>query len=202
MAKTAAKRKSPQPNTNRLPVEGLAPIMVTAEQLAGVIMVSKNYIVDLKERGVIRTSGRKPKGSAPKPAALYDLVDSVQGMILHIRGMKQIAEPDTAMKNAKTREVQIRTAERERTLIPLEEAVVLGDSVVSTLRTLLAGLPNRLTRDLALRKTIEKGIDEVLTQAADEYQAKADKLNSGDSLVDAEIEADDVQQDDDELEDA
>lgn len=69
--------------------------------------------------------------------------------------------------DARTREINLRIAERSHRLIETDEAVALVDEVIGTFRQSLAGLASRTTRDLTLRKKIETDVEETLRKVAD-----------------------------------
>jgi hypothetical protein len=78
------------------------------------------------------------------------------------------------VQEARAKEIEQRTAERSRQLIPMEEARAMVIDVVGGLRAELDGLPAGITRDLALRKKIEKTLNGIFTRAADRLEKQAD----------------------------
>ena len=99
------------------------------------------------------------------------------GYIAHLRARRSNGSAAAdALRAAKAREIEIRTAERERKLIAVEELNIAWDFCIGVLVTNLNCVPARCTRDLALRQTIEHEIDVARSTAADAYRKQAELL--------------------------
>jgi hypothetical protein len=59
---------------------------------------------------------------------------------------------ESALKLAKAREIELRTAERARELIEFDEACAVLDDIIGGITSDLSGLPAAATRDLAMRR--------------------------------------------------
>src|SRR4051812_27114194 len=120
--------------------------------LARVLGLTERRIQQLEKLGVFR---RVAHGE-------WDLPASVQSYVRHrlqseIRQSRS-AEANKRLRLARAREVEVRTAERERRLIDTNEALNAIDEVLGTFLAELAGLPARVTRDLYLRTKLENEI--------------------------------------------
>jgi hypothetical protein len=115
----------------------------------------------------------------------WELAASVQAFVKH-----QVESE--AAKHAKTRgkareKLDQVKAEREAlkldqeraALMPTAEALAILDDIVGVIRTGCAGLPARITRDLALRGKIETELDAILGRAADQLEQRSVALRSG-----------------------
>jgi hypothetical protein len=94
------------------------------------------------------------------------------------RSTKSAAE--NRVRDAKAREIEMRIAERERDLIRYEEAETALEAVVGMVRTEMGGVAARVTRDLPMRRAIEKAINEGLTRIVDRLAVEVAALQKGD----------------------
>jgi hypothetical protein len=76
---------------------------------------------------------------------------------------------------AKTRLIQLRIREREGKLIELDEAIEVTDKIVGIMLTKLSGMGARVTRDLQIRRDIDRVIFEIRTEIANEAHKLADQ---------------------------
>jgi hypothetical protein len=100
----------------------------------------------------------------------YRLLDVVQGYIRFRDDEDRRANKSAAhsrITDARTREVELKNAQREGRLIELDEAIDVVEAVIGLLRSQLSGLPARVTRDLHLRYTIETTVHDILDTIAD-----------------------------------
>ncbi len=89
------------------------------------------------------------------------------------------ASSEGRVRDARATEIEIRTAERARNLVTVEEALESNALVCGMVRTEFAGLAARVTRDLALRRDIEKAVNDSLVRIADRLIAEAANLEAG-----------------------
>jgi len=86
------------------------------------------------------------------------LVSAVRG---YIRFLKEAASERTQnasenrVRDARAREIELRLARDTRDLIPQEEALLAMTMLTTFVAQQFQGLPARITRDMALRRTIE-----------------------------------------------
>ncbi|KTS30844.1 hypothetical protein NS228_06300 [Methylobacterium indicum] len=82
-------------------------------------------------------------------------------------------------QSAKAKQVEMRTAREEHRLIETAEALAVVDEIVATAKTAFAGLPPRVTRDLALRETIEGEIANIFDRLGAQFARRASELRAG-----------------------
>lgn len=100
----------------------------------------------------------------------YNLQAIARGVVGHFEAALTRATKtasDNKVKDARAREIELRIAERERKLVPLESALGLINEICGLVRQNLDGLAARCTRDLELRRTIEKETDAALVRIAE-----------------------------------
>lgn len=76
------------------------------------------------------------------------------------------------VQDARAREIELKTAEREGRLMAVEEVRAVVAEWGAILRTGFSGIPARITRDMTFRRKIETEIDDVFRQATEHF-AKA-----------------------------
>lgn len=155
---------------------------MSVREAAALINRSTRFVQKLVEEGhVTRTQ-----------AGLYDLVTLVRGMVTYFEALLEkntkaaIASKAT---EARTKEIELRIAERCRELIPLDDAKSEVARIVSDVRAEIVGLGARVTRDLELRRQIDQETDGILARLADRSQAAGLALETGVDLVEAGGEA-------------
>lgn len=148
--------------------------LVNTEQAARLIMKGPERIRQLAKAGWIAQSGT--------PAdRRYRLLDVVQGYIRFRddedrRTSKAAAH--SRITDARSREFELKNAQREGRLIDLDEVLAAIESIVAMFRLQLSGLPARVTRDLQLRRTIETTIHDILDHIADLATESAQALGA------------------------
>jgi hypothetical protein len=75
---------------------------------------------------------------------------------------------------AKTELIRMRIAEKQRTLIPIDDAIATTDAIVGIMLTKLSGMGARVSRDLTIRRAIDAVIFEIRTEIANEAHKMAD----------------------------
>lgn len=146
--------------------------MITVQEAAALLMRTPERIRQLVREGWI-----------PKPSKnMYPLVGVVQGYVRYRDDHDRRAQKTAAasrVSDARAREIELRIQEKENTLIELEEAVTMVDIVIGVFRSELAGVPSKLTRNLAERRKIHREVDEVLKRATTRFKQSADSLRKG-----------------------
>jgi phage terminase Nu1 subunit (DNA packaging protein) len=142
---------------------------LTSDQAARLIMKSSERIRQLAKLGWIAYEGT---GQDRR----YRMLDVVQGYIRFRddedrRSSKSAAH--SRITDARSREVELRNAQREGRLIELEEALGVIEAILALFRLQLIGLPARVTRDLQFRRTIETAVNDILNQIADFAREKS-----------------------------
>jgi hypothetical protein len=144
---------------------------VSASALALHLDCSRTYIGKLEAEGVLH---RVPDGGG------FLLDQSRVAYLRYLRREKRQSprnEADADFQRAKSELIRLRIAEKQRQLIPLEEAVGHVDEVVGLFISRLSGFAARCGgRDLAARRVIDQAvydlrleISEAATRLADQY---------------------------------
>lgn len=147
---------------------------LNADQAARLIMKSSERVRQLAKLGWIAAEGSGPNRR-------YRLLDVVQGYI-RFRDDEDRRQNKSAassrITDARSREVELRTAIREGKLIELDESLSAIEELVGQFRLHLSGLPARVTRDLTFRRTIETAINDILAQLSDVATERASALGA------------------------
>lgn len=132
---------------------------VSTEQAAQLLMLTPARLGQLAKDGWFAKESR----------GTYRLVDVVQGYIRFLRDEDRRSTKsaaDVGLKAARQREVEIRTAEREGRLIDRQTAIDVVDTIAGKFIAGLSGLPARATRDLVIRREIERHCDDLRNEIA------------------------------------
>ncbi len=134
---------------------------ISAPQAAALLDRSRQWFFKLVKAGYIEKQGR----------GKYGLVSVVRGSLAYYDDLLSKATKTAAgnrVTEARATEIELRTAERLRKLIPIEDAIAEHDILIAAVREQMDGIPARATRDLELRRKIEAEVN-----AAKEKIAKA-----------------------------
>jgi hypothetical protein len=104
------------------------------------------------------------------------------------RSSKSAAE--SGLKAARQREVEVRTAERERRLIDVTEHSDIVDELCGLFIAGLASLPARVTRDVSLRRKVESECDAIRNDIAARAAERARDVGAGRTAADRDAEDD------------
>lgn len=148
---------------------------ISADQAARLIKCTTQWLRQLVKNGYITPVGK----------ARYNLVNVVHGYIDHLkdderRTSKSAAENEVRAERA--REIKMRNDERQRLVIPVEEATEAMDYLVGKVRTVLSGIPATASRDLDLRRKIEAACNAGQKEIGDAALAASDLARTGKPL--------------------
>jgi phage terminase Nu1 subunit (DNA packaging protein) len=132
---------------------------IPAAQAAQLLMMTTERLRQLAKDGWIEKEQR----------GRYKTVNLVQGYIRFLRDEDRRSSKsaaDVGLKAARQREVEIRTAEREGRLIDRSTATDVVDTIAGKFIAGLSGLPARATRDLVIRREIERHCDDLRNEIA------------------------------------
>ena len=87
------------------------------------------------------------------------------------------------LRDERAQEIRIKTAARERELIPLADALADGEEKAGLYLTSISGLPARITRNPRERQRIEAICDEERLRLSDRFAKQAKVLETGISLI-------------------
>jgi hypothetical protein len=104
------------------------------------------------------------------------LGDAVRGYVKFLRSRSTRTASDTRIRDARAREIELRTAQRAGDLCKTEEAFAFVDDVFGMMKSDLMGLPAMVTRDLNIRRDIERAVATILNNTAARLDARAKTL--------------------------
>jgi hypothetical protein len=145
---------------------------VTAEEAGQLIGKSASWIRKLLGANYVQ---RRPDGVIARDSVWKGYVAFLTG---EGRNTSRVAA-ENRVRDARTREIELRTQLRSRELCRTEEAVEALEEVAGFVRSEFSGLPARVTRDLPLRRMIDKEIANSFNRVADRLEAEAEVLRSG-----------------------
>lgn len=140
-------------------------------------------LLGITERWVrhLETQGFIVKASYGK----YDLAESIQGYVRYVResevdGADTPASTSREMFEAeRARKLKLENDQKEGLLVETPDALAAVDLIFGEVRTSLAGLPGRITDDVAERRRIEDVIDHLLADIADRMAKAGAALEEG-----------------------
>lgn len=157
---------------------------ISAQDAAKLLMLEgPRWIQKLAQDGYIQKTGRDR----------YLTVSVVQGYIRFLKEERKSESRNASenrVRDARAREIEIRTAKADRELVELEEVTGVFDEVVGALKRETEGLAATVTRDMVLRKKIEDAIDEVFQRASARIVKAIGALGEGRSPLEADEEDD------------
>ena len=141
-------------------LDGAGSGLLTADMAGRLLMISGERVRQLSKEGWIAKAGHNK----------FHLVDVVQGYLrfrndADRRSTKTAA--DSRVRDARAREIELKNAQREGRLIEVDDAIEVVDKIVGVMLTGLSGLAARATRDLQVRRDIERAINETKQEIAD-----------------------------------
>jgi phage terminase Nu1 subunit (DNA packaging protein) len=148
------------------------PETVTATAMAALLQIDRALVGRMAADGIL------PRGADGR----FDPIAAMSAYIKHLRTKARERSQSAAhsiLQEARAEEIRLRTAERLRELIEMTDALAAIDSTFGTIKSEMSGIPARVTRDLSMRRTIEKELDGVLSRAAARLEKAAAALESG-----------------------
>lgn len=144
----------------------------TAEQIGNAFGITRQRVQQLTAEGVLK----------PVRKGRYDRDQATRDYVSWLRDQNRLANKQTSegrVRDARATEIEIRTAERSRRLITLDEALDSNATLCGFVRTEFGGLAASVTRDLTLRREIEKAVNERFARIADRLVQEAANLETG-----------------------
>lgn len=131
-------------------------------------------------RQIAEAAGITPekRGQWPAPAVIQAILHDARAS----RAAQPLAVAQGRVAEARAREIEIRTAERRRELIPVEDAVAVVDATVAAFVAPLEELPRRLFRDAGGIRRAQEAIDECRARAAATIAEAAQACRAGEIL--------------------
>ncbi len=144
---------------------------LTLEQAAALLIRSRTWVTDRIREGYIK---RDENG--------LSVLAIVRGAMAYYEDLLVKTSKSAAaarVTDARTREIEIRIAERMAELIPLEDAQAVVMELAATVRGELTGFPIAFTRDVAERRKLQTAVDGILRRMADKAKAASAALAIG-----------------------
>jgi hypothetical protein len=143
------------------------PASVSASALALHLDCSRTYIGKLEAEGVIQRHGDG-----------FPLDQSRVAYLRYLRRERQSprSEADADFQRAKSELIRLRIAEKQRHLIPLEEATADMERLIGMFLTGLSGFAARCGgRDLVARRAIDQAVYDLRRELSEEFNKLADQ---------------------------
>ena len=150
---------------------------ITADQAVALLGKSRAWFFDRVKEGHIQ---KEAKGR-------YTLVRIVRGVMDYYDTLltKQTkTQAASRVTEARAREVELRIAERERSLIPTDDAIEVVDTIIGAFRQELDSLPAAYTRNIDDRKRLEALIDAAKNRLGEVYATAKRTARTGESPED------------------
>ena len=115
----------------------------------------------------------------PRAPNCWPIIETFQGTLRYARdeGRRNTKSAShTRIRDARAREIELRTAQRAGLLCETEEAFAFVDDVFGMMKADLMGLPAMVTRDLNIRHDIEKAVATILNNTAARLDSRAKTL--------------------------
>jgi hypothetical protein len=111
----------------------------------------------------------------------WPIIETFQGVLRYSRDegrRSSKAAAGSRVATARAKEIELRTAQRAGELCETEEALAFVDEVFGMLKADLMGLPATVTRDLSIRRDIEKAVNDILNRTARRLETQAKTLQA------------------------
>lgn len=141
----------------------LPPLFVTMAEAGEELGVGAERVRQFIKEGLVE---RGPRGKV-------SLVSAYRGYVKFLKDDERRSSKSASasrVQDARAREIELKVAAREGRLVDVVEHLDLFAEVFGSLKAGLAGIPARVSRDMAHRRKIETEIDDVLRQAADRFE--------------------------------
>jgi hypothetical protein len=142
------------------------PTAITTKELCTATGYSAPALVDLEKAGVI---ARSAKDTWP--------ISTVTKLIAHLRERKPAVSPERLRwEQARAAREELKAQQLARSLCKVSDFDEAWTEVMGYLLAGFVGLPARCTRDLALRKDIERELDRFRQDMSDHFHRRAAEL--------------------------
>ena len=137
--------------------------------MAGLLGLTRAGLETLETAGIVKRKGRDQ----------WPVAKTVQGYIAHLQDTRRQATKTASLvrvQDARTREIELRTAREEHKLIDIEEALAVIDQIIGQYRALFDALPSQFTKDPTERARMRAAIDAIYSSIASEFQRHSRSL--------------------------
>ena len=153
--------------------------LITLDVAGRLLMIGPERIRQLNKAGYIPIPKR----------GFTTIVGAVQGYIRFLKDEDRKATATGAAeraRDARAREIEQKIAERDRRLIPVEDAEFAMDTLVGVVNREMDGMAARITRDMVLRRQIEAEVhgakNRISSSLSDSKGAARTGRDSGDEV--------------------
>lgn len=161
---------------------------ISAAELGAILAappLGDRWLRELADRGFLVKVGR----------ARYDLAKSVQGYLRFVRETEVTAAVTAATSREafeaeRARKLKLENDQRQAMLVETPDALAAIDHIFGQVRTALAGLPPRISEDVAERRRIENAIDATLADLSGRLDEAGAALREGRDALAASGEVD------------
>jgi len=145
---------------------------ISTTEAAALLEVSSQWVRELGRKGFIEgiTRGKVP------------LVAAVQGYIRWLKDEERRTSKtasQSAVAEARAREISLRTAREEGRLVDIEDAEAVFAEVLGTFRADLAGVAAASTRDLELRAAIDGKLNDAIARCRARFETAGASARAG-----------------------
>jgi hypothetical protein len=145
--------------------------IITTPVLCQLLMLSRQRVEQLVNEGYIKRHAR----------GQYSLVSAVQGYIKFLRDetrRQNVSAADSRIRDARAKDIEVRTAVRLSQLVPRPFFEEMIEGFAGVVRMEFAGVAATCSRDLTVRRTIEREINARLRRIAEYAMAQAIRLET------------------------
>ncbi|WP_024275975.1 hypothetical protein [Hyphomicrobium sp. 802] len=148
---------------------------VSVTDLGKVLGVGERWVQQLDAQGILTKSarGRYPLAASVQAYTLFKVESEVA------RAIPEETSAGERVKAERARKLKLENDERELLLVAMPEALTALDVIVGPLKAGLAGVPARVTDDIAERRRIEDAIEVVLKDLAKRLEQAGDAMRQG-----------------------
>jgi hypothetical protein len=142
------------------------PLIVNGGEMAEILTIHQSRLTQLVREGALKRLGKTE----------YDLKDTVQAYIRHLRDQQkrqQVNTADNRIRDARARDIEARTAQRLGQLVSLALYDEMIDGFAGIVRSEFAGMPAACTRNLPDRRVIERETNARLRRIAEYAMAQS-----------------------------
>jgi hypothetical protein len=145
--------------------------LVSGNELARHLYMSRQNIDALVSSGVIERRGD----------GLFDQAQCRLRYIKHLQSERRgnaRAEADAALSRSKARMLQLRIGLQEKELMHVSDHLEAIDALCGLFLEKITTMPARCSRDLDVRRSIDKVARQIRDEIADEYKKKAEEMTA------------------------
>lgn len=137
-------------------------MQVATTDLAVILGITERRVQQLETAGILAKAAH---GEWDLPAAVQAYIRN--RLAAKTKRTATAGKAEGKLKAAKAAREELKLDVERAVLIDTDEALAILDDIIGPLRADLAGVPSRVTREMALRDKIENEIDAALGRAAD-----------------------------------